>query len=85
MGTHHGVGEKRETDEQKAERLVVAELRKRRWTEQDLGRRRKTDATDATKVKVAARLRAETVVTLDWIAERLQIWCHHPVADCLKD
>ena len=59
----------------------MAEMRQRRWTEQDLSRRRKTDAA---KVKMAARLRAETVMTLDWIAERLQMGCRHTVANCLK-
>ena len=44
MGRHHGGVEKQETDEQEAERLVVGELKKRGWTEQDLERRRKTDA-----------------------------------------
>jgi hypothetical protein len=34
MGPHHGGAEKRETEEQKAERIVVSELRKRHWTEQ---------------------------------------------------
>ena len=72
---------KRETDEQQAHQLMVKELRKRRWTEADLGKRRKTDAI---KVKMAARLRAETVMTLDWIAGRLQMGCHHTVANCLK-
>lgn len=81
MGKHHGGEEKRETDEQKAQRLVLEELRKRRWTEQDLKRRRKTDPI---KVKLAARLRAETVMTLDWVAQRLQMGCRHTVANCLK-
>lgn len=81
MGVHHGGEEKQESDEQKAEGLVRAELRRRGWTEADLGKRRKTDAA---KVKVAARLRAETVMTLDWIAERLQMGCRHTLANCLK-
>ncbi len=81
MGNHHGGEEKQETDEQKAERLVRKELQKRRWTEQDLARRRKTDPV---KVKLAARLRAESVMTLDWIAQRLQMGCRHTVANCLK-
>ena len=46
------------------------ELRRRRWTEQDLSKRRKTNAE---KVKLAARLRAETVMTWDWIAARLRM------------
>ncbi len=81
IGSHHGGEEKQETDERKAERLVQEETHKRRWTEQDLGRRRKTDAA---QVKMAARLRAETVMTLDWIAGRLQMGCRHTVANCLK-
>jgi hypothetical protein len=70
MGEHHGGEEKQETDEQKAHRLVLEELVQRRWTEQDLEKRRKTDAA---QVKLAARLRSETVMTLDWIAERLRM------------
>ncbi len=81
MGPHHGGEARRETGEQKAERLVAEELRKRRWTEADLVSRRKTDAA---KAKMAARLRAETVMTLDWIARRLQMGCRHTVANCLK-
>ena len=81
MGVHHGGEEKQETDEQKAEGLVREELRRRGWTEGDLRKHRKTDAV---KVKVAARVRAETVMTLDWIAERLQMGCRHTLANCLK-
>jgi len=81
MGRHHGGHEKFETDMQKAERVVARELKKRRWTEEDLERRRKTDIL---KVEIAARLRAETVMTLDWIAQRLWMGCRHTVANCLK-
>ena len=81
MGAHHGGEEKRETDEQKAQRLVQEELRKQRWTERELKKRRKTDAV---KVKMARRLRSETVMTLDWIARRLQMGCRHTLANCLK-
>jgi REP element-mobilizing transposase RayT len=81
MGKHHGGEEKRETDEQKAQRLVAEELRKRGWRESDLVERRKTDGT---KVKMALRLRTETVMTMDWIAARLQMGCRHTVANCLK-
>jgi len=81
MGEHHGGEAKCQTDEQKARRLVLEELEKRGWTEQELKKRRKTDAL---KVKMAARLRRETVMTLDWIARRLQMGCRHTVANCLK-
>lgn len=81
VGEHHGGGEKRETDAQKAERIVGEELRKRRWSGPDLTRRRKTDGL---KVQIAARLRRETVQTLDWIAQRLGMGCRHTLANCLK-
>jgi len=81
MGAHHGGEEKQETDEQKAERVVMEELRKRRWTEEELKKRRKTDEA---KVRMAVRLRRETVMTLDWIAGRLRMGCRHTVANCLK-
>ena len=81
LGEHHGGEEKRETDEQQAQRVVAEELQKRRWTEQDLLERRKTDAE---KVKIAARVRGETVMTLDWIAARLRMGCRHTAANCLK-
>jgi putative transposase len=82
VGAHHGGEAKRETDEQKAQRVILAELHKRGWTEQDLQRRRKTDAV---KVRMAGRLRRETVMTLDWIAQRLRMGCRHTVANCLKN
>lgn len=61
--------------------MVRAELQKRGWTEQDLMQRRKTDAG---KVLMAARLRMETAMTLDWIAQRLQMGCWHTVANGLE-
>jgi hypothetical protein len=47
----------------------------RRRTEAELNQRRKTDAR---RVQMAARLRRETVQTLDWIAARL----HEVSAHC---
>ena len=47
MGNHHGGVEKQETDEQKAQRLVLGELKRRGWTEGDLEGRRKTDDVNA--------------------------------------
>jgi len=29
-------------------------------------------------------VRGQTVMTLDWIAQRLQMGCRHTVANCLK-
>jgi hypothetical protein len=45
-------------------------MRRRRWDEEELGRRAKGD-TD--KLAIAARLRAGTVMTVKWIAHRLQM------------
>ena len=70
MGAEHYGGERQETMEEHAEGIVVAELKRRRWTEADLGRRAKGDAV---KVAIAMRLRVESAVTVKWIAERLQM------------
>ena len=81
VGEHHDGEAKRETEEQKAERMIGEELRRRRWSEADLEQRRKTERE---KVAIAVRLRRETVQTLDWIAQRLQMGCRHTLANCLK-
>jgi REP element-mobilizing transposase RayT len=81
LGAHHGGDERRESEEQQAEQVIQAELGRRRWTEAKLAQRCKTDVA---KVQIAARLRGETVMTLDWIAARLQMGCRHTLANCLK-
>jgi hypothetical protein len=69
--TEHHYGEAaRESDAEFAETIVQEELKRRKWREQELIARRKGDAE---KVKIAARLRRETTVTLKWIAERLRM------------
>jgi REP element-mobilizing transposase RayT len=70
MGAEHYGAERQETVAAHAEGIVVGELKRRRWGEEELGRRAKGDAG---KVAVAVRLRAETAVTVKWIAERLQM------------
>jgi len=70
VGAEHYGAERQETAEAEAEGIVREELKRRRWREEDLGRRAKGDAV---KVALAARLRAETVMTVKWIAERLQM------------
>jgi putative transposase len=59
-----------ETAAAQAERLVQAELARRKWDEATLKTRRKGDAG---KVAIAERLRVETTVTVEWIAERLHM------------
>lgn len=70
LGAEHYGGERQETTEEHAEGLVAAELRRRHWDEGDLERRAKGDAG---KVAMAVRLRAESAVTVKWIAERLRM------------
>jgi len=70
MGKEHYGVERVETAEAQAEEIIAAELKRRGWREEDLRRRTKGDAV---KVALAARLRAETVMTVKWVAERLQM------------
>ncbi len=71
----HCGAERQGSGEAKAERLVREQLAKEGWREVDLKRRRKGDPG---KVRIARRLRAETTMTLRWVAQRLQmgVWTH---------
>jgi hypothetical protein len=69
-GQWHYGEELRESAEVKAERIVAEELKRRKWDAGTLVARRKGDPA---KVAIARRLRAETTMTLAWIAERLQM------------
>jgi hypothetical protein len=73
-GSHSGE-ELKESAEAKAIAIVEAELRRLRWREADLAAQRKGDRR---KVRIARRLRAETTMTLQWIADRLKMgaWTH---------
>jgi len=75
LGEHHYGAERAETEQEQAEGIVREGLRRLGWTEKDLATRRKGDRE---KVKLAVRLRAETTMTVKWIAERLQMgtWTH---------
>jgi hypothetical protein len=75
LSEYHTGEERRESAQAKAERLIQTELKRQRWQAGDLARRRKGDPV---KVKLAARLRRETTVTIKWIAERLHMgsWKH---------
>jgi len=67
--SHYGT-EIQEASEGKATRIIDEELRRAVWTEADLIRRKKGDPA---KIRIARRLRAETTVTMHWIAERLRM------------
>jgi len=67
-GPEHYGEELRESEEQKAERLIAGRLGKLAWSTEDLKTRRKGDAQ---KARLAAQLRKETALTWSWIARRL--------------
>lgn len=68
-GQHHGE-ELKESDEQKAQRLVAEMLQKAGWTDVELPARAKGDKK---KARMAARLRKETTMSWQWIAKRLEM------------
>ena len=80
VGPSHYGADRQESGEEKAERIVADELKKRRWTEATLKSRRKGDSE---KVKIATRLRRDTIMTLKWIAQRLQMGSWTYVSNCL--
>ena len=70
LGAEHYGAERQETMEEHAEGIIVEELKHRRWGEREL---RQHSKGDAVKVALAVRLRAETDMTVRWIAGRLQM------------
>ena len=68
--TDHPEKMRLESAEAKADRLIVEELARVRWTEDDLAAHRKRDPS---KMAMAARLRRETTLTVRRIAEKLQL------------
>jgi REP element-mobilizing transposase RayT len=80
-GSQHYGEELRESDEQKARRLIGEMLDKAGWTEKDLERRPKGDGK---KAKMAARLRSETTMTWRWIAERLAMGHWRTAANAVR-
>jgi hypothetical protein len=70
LGARHFGPERAESQEARAERRVREGLKRLGWTETSLAERRKGHPG---KVRLAQRLREETMVTLEWIARRLQM------------
>ena len=70
LGDHHSGELRRESAEAKAERIIVQELRNLGWTNAELGLRLKSDPA---KLRIASRVRAETIVPVKWIAQRLRM------------
>jgi REP element-mobilizing transposase RayT len=70
LGDHHSGGLRRETAEQKAERIISEELRRLGWKETDLASQPKSDPA---KLAIAARLRRETTLSIKAIAARVHL------------
>jgi len=79
-GASHYGEELRESAKEKAQRIVSEELKRLGWSDADLVQHRKGDAR---KVKIARRLRKETTMTLQWIADRLKMGANTHVANRL--
>ena len=74
--------ERREAQEAKAQRLLAEGLASLGWTERTL---RQTRKGDKRKVKLAARLRRETTMSLKWIAQHLHMGSWTYVSNLLAD
>jgi REP element-mobilizing transposase RayT len=72
---HHDARERAQTEEQKAEAIILARLKKLGWKKTELANRRKGDPQ---KVTLARDLRSQTTMSLKWIARRLEMgsWTH---------
>ena len=68
QGAKHYGEETDASDEEKAQEIVQQELKRRGWTERDLQTRRKGDKN---KIVIVEKLRQETTMTYQWIAQRL--------------
>jgi REP element-mobilizing transposase RayT len=77
----HAGEEIRQSALAKAQRIAAEELTWLHWGEEDLERRRKSDLQ---KIRIAVRLRRETTMTLEWIAERLRMGTPTHVAALLQ-
>jgi REP element-mobilizing transposase RayT len=65
----------KETEQHKAARIIREELARLKWT---VGNLQAALKGDRRKIRIAKRLRAETTMTLKWIAEQLHMgtWTH---------
>ncbi len=80
-GANHYGSDRFETSQEKARRIIAQELKRLGWKREDLRGRRKGDPK---KVKLARRLRAETTMTLAWVAQELAMGRWGYVAQLLK-
>jgi REP element-mobilizing transposase RayT len=80
LGKSHAGGLKRESAEVRAERIIGEELKRQGWSEAQLRQRRKSEPV---KLALAARLRRETILTVGWIARRLDLGTRKSAASIL--
>ena len=77
LGPNHAGEMRRQASQARADEIIAAELKRLRWQEADLRRRAKSDPG---KLALAARLRRETTLTIQQIADRLQMGSRKSVA-----
>jgi REP element-mobilizing transposase RayT len=77
LGPDHAGQMRRQANLARADRIMAAELKRLRWNEAELSRRAKSDPA---KLALAARLRRETTLTIQEIADRLQMGSRKSVA-----
>ena len=82
LGPNHAAEMRQEADRARADRIIEGELKGLQWKEADLSSRAKSDPG---KLALAARLRRETTMTIQEIADRLQMGSRKSVAPKLHD
>jgi putative transposase len=81
-GQNHTGEERRESEEAWAQKLLDEKLDKLGWTQEQLASRSKGDKR---KVKIARQLRRETAMTLQWIADKLNMGTAGSLANLLRN
>jgi hypothetical protein len=82
VSEHHHARERSQTDEQKAEAIILARLKKLGWGKGELLARRKSDPQ---KIPLARELRSHTTMSLKWIARRLEMRSWTQVYNLLRE
>ncbi|MBI1839412.1 MAG: transposase [Verrucomicrobia bacterium] len=71
----------KESAELQAERMIQSRLAELGWDEAEMGRRSKTDPE---KLSIARELRRETMMTIRWLADRLQLGARNTLRNALS-
>jgi REP-associated tyrosine transposase len=81
ISEHHHGRERKETDQQKAEAIICARLKKFGLEKRELGALGKSDRR---KIALARELRSQTTMSLKWIAQRLEMGSWTYVSNLLR-